>query len=62
MTKKLNLDSLRIQSFVTSINTPKEKAIQGGVSLNNTCVCHSQALCSEENCTFGAPQGFTLIC
>ncbi len=61
MTMKLNLDELKVRSFVTS-REEGQNLLQGGhtftttmaapmgISLNDTCLCHSRELCSEENC------------
>ena len=49
--KKLNLEDLKIQSFVTSLNQEDANTVKGGVptaaeACNNTALCSDHQLCS----------------
>lgn len=46
---KLNLDALKVKSFVTSINDEQQEQVRAGEASRWT-KCSYPALCSEESC------------
>lgn len=41
MNKKLNLEELKVRSFVTSLNRSEKSAVKGGDYSNNACPTHT---------------------
>jgi len=54
MKKKLTLDKLKVNSFVTNLNDKKEETVKGGVFFPATALCDPR-ISFRPDCRFSVP-------
>ena len=47
---KLNLNDLKVESFVTNINTGKSETVKGGFQGSNGTICNSNCCSNDDFC------------